>query len=147
MAGYFSKLNGSVYEGEYIAATDLENGTFVELNAEGKVAALASANDNVVLRCVEKTDLWGLNALRLRVVAEDGAVFMVEQDFDVTENTAYNEKEHKVLAGKLVKMRSPHISDEITLAVEEDLYSAATVGAEFALAVGGEIVAKTESTD
>lgn len=142
MAAYFSKLNGSVYEGEHIAATDLENGTFVELNSEGKVAALASANSDVVLRCIEKTDLWGLNALRLRVVAEDGSVFMVEQDFDVTENSAYDEKEHKVLAGKLVKMRSPHISDEIALAVSDEIYSAATVGAEFTLAAGGKIVAK-----
>lgn len=142
MAAYFSKLNGSVYEGEYAAATDLENGTFVELNSEGKVAALSAANSNVVLRCVEKTDLWGLNALRLRVVAEDGAVFMVEQDFDVIENTAYDEKEHKVLAGKLVKMRSPHISDEITLAVADEIYSAAQVGSEFTLASGGKIAAK-----
>lgn len=143
MAAYFSKLNGSVYEGEYVAATDLENGTFVKLNSAGKVAALSAANSNVVLRCVEKTDLWGLNALRLRVVAEDGEVFMVAQDFDVVENTAYDEKEHWVPAGKLVKMRSPHISDEIILAVADEIYSAAQVGDEFTLASGGNIAANS----
>lgn len=141
MAGYFTKLNGRVYEGEHAAAVDLENGTFVVINGSNKVAK-SSANTNVELVCIEKTDLWGLPALRLRCQAEDGTVFMVEGDPYVAEVGAYDDRHHVVKADELVKMRSPHISDEILLAVDSTLYAAADVGVVYNIAANGLIAAK-----
>lgn len=141
MAGYFTKLNGRVYEGEYAAAVDLENGTFVTINDSNKVAKSA-ANTNVELACIEKTDIWGLPALRLRVQKEDGTVFMVEQDPYVEEVGAYDGVHRIVKANELVKMRSPHISDEILLEVTSAIFSAAAVGDVYNVAANGLIAKK-----
>ena len=141
MAGYFTKLNGRVYEGEHVAAVDLENGTFVTINASNKVAKSA-ANTNVELVCIEKTDIWGLPALRLRVQKEDGTVFMVEQDPYVEEVGAYDGVHRIVKADELVKMRSPHISDEILLEVTSTIFNAAAVGDVYNVAANGLISKK-----
>ena len=140
MAGYFSKLNGRVYEGQYPANVDLENGTFVTINASGKVVKSA-ANTNIEMACVEKTDIWGLPALRLRVQKEDGELFMVEGDPYVSEISAFDDRHHVVKANDLVKMRSPHISDEILLEVSSEIFAAADVGDVYNVAANG-LVAK-----
>ena len=132
MAGYFTKLNGRVYEGEYAANVDLENGTFVTINGSQKVIKSA-ANTNIELVCVEKTDLWGLPALRLRCEKEDGAIYMVEGDPRVYEGETFDDRHHTVKAGELVKMRAPHISDEIILAVTDELYAAANLSIDKAI--------------
>lgn len=142
MAGYFTKLNGRVYEGEHAAAVDLENGTFVVINASNKVAKSA-ANTNVELVCVEKTDIWGLPALRLRCQKEDGTVFMVEQDPYIEEVGAYDGVHRVVKANELVKMRSPHISDEILLEVTSAIFTAAAVGDVYNVAANGLIAKKS----
>ena len=141
MAGYFTKLNGRVYEGEHVAAVDLENGTFVTINASNKVAKSA-ANTNVELVCIEKTDIWGLPALRLRVQKEDGTVFMVEQDPYVEEVGAYDGVHRIAKTDELVKMRSPHISDEILLEVTSTIFNAAAVGDVYNVAANGLIAKK-----
>ena len=142
MAGYFTKLNGRVYEGEHVAAVDLENGTFVSINASNKVAKSA-ANTNVELVCIEKTDIWGMPALRLRVQKEDGTLFMVEQDPYIEELNAYDGRHRIVKADELVKMRSPHISDEILLEVTSTIFNAAAVGDVYNVAANGLIAKKS----
>lgn len=142
MAGYFTKLNGRVYEGQYPAAVDLENGTFVVINASNKVAKSA-ANTNIELVCQEKTDLWGMPALRLRCQKEDGTVYMVEGDPYVYETETFDDRHHIVKADDLVKMRAPHISDEIILAVDDTLYAAAAVGDVYNVAANGLIAKKS----
>lgn len=141
MAGYFSKLNGRVYEGGYVANADIENGTFAVLS-NGKVVA-SSANTNFEGICVEKTELWGLPALRLRVAKEVGELFFVEGDFDPYEYDEYDETAFVVKAGKYVKMRTPHISDEIILSVSDAIYNAATVGDTYNVAANGAIAKKS----
>ena len=141
MAGYFTKLNGRVYEGEHAAATDLENGLFVYIDSSNTVSKSA-ANTNVELLCIEKTDIWGKKALRLRCQAEDGTVFMVEGDPNVSPVGVYDERAHVVKAGELVKMRSPHISDEILISVTDAIYTAAAVGDVFNVAANGLIAEK-----
>lgn len=141
MAGYFDKLNGRVYECEHEAAANLENGTFVVINASNKVAK-SSANTDIEMLCVEKTDIWGLPALRLRVQKEDGTVFMVEGDPTVDALPEYDDRHHVVQQGELVKMRSPHISDEILLGVTDAIFSAAAVGDVYNVAANGLIAKK-----
>ena len=140
MAGYFTKLNGRVFEGHYPADVDLENGTFVVVSS-GEVVK-SSANTNVEMECVEKTDIWGLPALRLRVQKEDGTLYMVEQDPYIEEVGAYDGVHRGAKAGELVKMRSPHISDEILLQVSDELFAAAAVGYIYNVAANGLIAKK-----
>lgn len=142
MAGYFRKLVGRVYDGSHEAAADLTNGTFVGLNADGKVVALAAADTKTVLRCVEKTELWGLKALVLDVVDVGAEAYMVENDFPVEENGEYDETVFTVKAGELVKMKRPLHGEQIVISVEDDIYSAANVNGLFTLANGGKIAAK-----
>lgn len=141
MAGYFSKLNGRVYDGQYEANAAFENGTFVELNSSGKLVS-CSTNEVLTLQCVEKTDLWGNYALRLRVIAEDGEVFMVEQDFNMNEYGEYDERDNGVKAGQLARVRCPHISDEILLEVTSTLYNNTDVGDKFNIGSGTIVAAE-----
>lgn len=60
MAGYMKKLNGHVYDGANIAAEALENGVFTEITADG--VKKITATKDTVLRVVEKTTLWGMEA-------------------------------------------------------------------------------------
>lgn len=141
MAGYFTKLNGRVYDGGHIAAAPLENGTFVVINANDKVVASA-ANTNIEFACVEKTDLWGEPALRLRCEKEDGTVFMVENDPLIYVAEEYDEAHRTCKAGEYVKMRTPNVGDEIFLGVTDAIYEAATVGAKYNVAANGAIAKK-----
>lgn len=141
MAGYFRKLVGRVYDGAHVAAEKLTNGLFVGLNAEGKVVALAAADAATKLRCVEKTELWGKAALVLDVVSVGAEAYMVENDFPVTENNAYDEVDFEVKAGELVKMKRPLEGEQIVITVSEEIYSSANVNSMFTLAKGGAIAA------
>ena len=140
MAGYFTKLNGYVYSGEYVASTDIENGTFVTLDTSNEVIVATTGSMEFV--CVEKTDIFGLPALRLRCTEEDGTQFIVEQDNEADYVGEYDERHRKAEAGKLVKMRTPVVGDEILLEVNTTMYAAASVGAEYVQDTTGTIVAK-----
>lgn len=142
MAGYFRKLVGRVYDGAHVAAANITNGTFASLNSEGKVVALASADANTTLRCVEKTSLWNMNALVLDVVDVGAEAYMVENDFPVSEIGEYDEKTFTVKAGELVKMKRPLQGEQVIITVGDSIYSAAAVGDMFTLAAGGSIAAK-----
>lgn len=61
MAGYFRKLNGHVYNGEYTAAEAMQNGVYAEI-AAGGVKKTTAAKDTI-LRVADKTVLWGMDAL------------------------------------------------------------------------------------
>lgn len=142
MAGYFRKLVGRVYDGAHVANADIENGTFAGLNASGKVVALAAADTNTVLRCVEKTELWGMNALVLDVVSVGAEAYLVEGDFPVDNCYLYDDTKHVVKAGELVKMKRPLQGEQIVITVSPEIYAAATVNKQYTLAAGGSIVAK-----
>lgn len=61
MAGYFRKLNGHVYNGEFTAAEAMENGVFAEITNDG--VKMTTAAKDTVFRVAEKTTLWGMNAI------------------------------------------------------------------------------------
>ena len=62
MAGYVTKLMGHVYDGANIAGEALTNGIFAEITADG--VKKATAAKDTILRVEEKTELWGLPAVR-----------------------------------------------------------------------------------
>lgn len=70
---------GHVYDGANKAGEPLTNGVFAEITADG-VKLITTAKDTV-LRVEEKTDLWGLEALRLNVTAVGSdEVYFVENE-------------------------------------------------------------------
>ena len=141
MAGYFRKLVGRVYDGAHISAEKLTNGLFVNINDDGKVVPLENADATTKLRCVEKTELWGLNALVLDVAENGAEVYMVENDFPVDVHGVYDETAFELEAGEYVKMKRPLLGEQIVISVSDDIYSAAAENAMYTLAAGGTIVA------
>lgn len=127
MAGYFTKLNGRVYDGFHVSDIDLENGKFVTIDDNGKIVLAEAAEGETLgsFRCEEKTTLWGLPALRVDVLGCSEGMYMVEADFNPAEHGEYDETQHVTKAGELVKMRMPVVGDQIIVSVSDELYAAA----------------------
>lgn len=98
MAGYMKKLQGHVYNGGHVAAEELTNGLFVEINAEGKVAKTAAAKDTV-MRVVELTELWGMPAVVADVISVGAdEVFFVENEWELYFDKNYDTAKFSVPA-------------------------------------------------
>lgn len=130
MFGYFTKLNGYVYDGAHIAAEELHNGDFVEITEDG-VKKIASCDAKLRVAPNGKlSNYWGHPALTLDVVGlGTKEFFMVENEWDINDANAYNTAEFKVEAGKYVRMRRPVIGDQILVSVTEEVFAAAEEGA------------------
>lgn len=104
MAGYMTKLQGYIYEGELEngAGKAVENGTLMIANA-GKLV-LPSADAETKLLCKEVTTIDG-NVAAYRFVVEALAknYYMVENGHDVNDGAEYNTATYAVAAGKLLR--------------------------------------------
>lgn len=139
MAGYFKKLNGYVYEGSYVAAEALANGEFVELDGSGEVALIDDTKDTN-MRVIEKTELWGLDAVVLQVTSVGTEEFyMVENSWDINENEEYDESLYECEAGDYVRMRRPCVGDQLIVSVSAGVYAGLTEGDTVTPNVGGSI--------
>lgn len=126
MAGYFRKLNGHVYNGEFTAAEVMENGVFAEITADG-VKKIAAAKDTV-LRVAEKTVLWGMDALVQDVVSTgNDEVFFVENEWDINDSEDYDTAKYSCKVNSYVKMRRPTVGDQVIMTVANDLYATLAV--------------------
>lgn len=140
MAGYFTKLVGHVYTGEYAANETLENGVFVELNAE-KVQKATAAKDTI-MRVVEITTLWGMPALRLDVVSVgDDEVWFVENEWDINDSIPYDTAKYSVPAGTLVRMKRALPGEQLIMSVEDTLSTTLEVGDTVQPTTGGTVAA------
>ena len=141
MAGYMTKLNGYVYNGAFTAGEELQNGMFAEI-ADNAVVATKGAKDTV-LRIVEKTALWGMNAVILDVVSVgEDEVFLVENEWDINDAEEYNTAKYAAKQGAYVKMHRPVVNDQMIVTVGDDLYATLNVGELVTPAAAGTI-AKT----
>lgn len=144
MAGYFKKLNGHVYDGQYKSGVDgLENGVFVELTTAGTdlVVTPVAAAKNLVMRVHEKTIMWQRPAVILDVVKEGtDEVYFVEnewENYEVAEN--YDTSKYTVDKGHPVKMRRPLLGEQVIMTVDDALYATLTVGQMVSPAANGTI--------
>lgn len=129
MAGYMTRLNGYVYDGHHVAAEELPNGVFVELDSNNKVAKITAAKSTLKMRVAEKTTLFGLPAVRLDVIANgNGGVYFVENEWEVDDYQRYNEAEYTVPAGKYVKMHMPVVNDQLIMSVTDAVLATLAVG-------------------
>lgn len=138
MAGYMTKLNGYVYDGSHLSGEKLANGIFAEI-VDGVVKALAEGK-GPTMRITEKTALWGLPAIRLRVINEGAdEVYFVENEWDYDDSGDYDERNFMLPVGKLVKMRQPARNDEMIMSLEQGVYDALVVGDLVKPAAGGTV--------
>lgn len=133
MAGYFTKLNGYVYSGEYkvAASKTVPNGSFVEaVSATLTVQPTSSAITGFKFKVVEKTTVYGLPALRMDVVgvpADGTEAYFVENVFDPLCYN-YNEANYTINAGEYVRMHMPQLGDQLLISVTSVLYAATSLG-------------------
>jgi len=141
MAGYFTKLNGHVYEGEYKAGETLANGVFVSI-ASGEVKKLTAAGD-AEFRIDEKTTLWGLPAVRMTCVYEGTKeLYLVENEFEDYGDKELDWAAYTVPIGHYVKMRKPESGDQLIISVTAEVLATLTVGDLAKPASGGSIAKK-----
>ena len=138
MAGYMRKLNGHIYDGANKAAEALTNGIFVEITDAG-VKATTAAKDTV-FRVVEKTALWGMDALVQDVVSVgSNEVFFVENEWDIHDNEDYDTAKYTCRVGDYVKMHRPLIGEQLILTVGSTLYSSIAEGDTVKPTTGGTV--------
>jgi hypothetical protein len=127
MAGFVTKLQGYVYNGDYETTEELTNGLFAEIDS-GQVRK-STVKKDTVLRVHEKTELWGYPALRLDVVSVGtGEVFFVEQDFPPNHCEEWEEAMNTVKPGEKVRMKILLPGEQVILTVDDATYGAVSVG-------------------
>lgn len=130
MAGYFTKNNGYVYNGEddAVSAVDvLKSGQFVEVNGADIVLASAAKAAGYSFNVVEVTEYDGKPAVRADVLTVgDAEIFMVEHVSPSGEPRDEADNELIIKKGNLVRKRRPGLGDQILVTVSEDL--SVTVG-------------------
>lgn len=105
MAGYMTKLQGYVYEGELVngASGAVENGVLMipgTSTDNGKLKFPGSADTTTKLLLKEVTTIYdGVTAYRFVVNKLNANYYFVENGFDINDNGAYNKKTYSVPVG------------------------------------------------
>ena len=138
MSGYYTKLQGHVYDGSHEAAEPLANGVFAEITAGG-VAKVTAAKD-VKLRVAEKTVLFDKPALILDVVSVGtDEVFFVENEIPVLNGETWDESTYELPVQTQVRMKRPLPGEQVITTVADPLYASVNVGDIVAPAAGGTV--------
>lgn len=138
MAGYFTKLQGYVYDGMQYACEPLANGVFAEITAAG-VAKVTAAKDTK-LRVQEKTTMFGMPALMLDVVSVGAdEVFFVENEIPNHFGEEWDEVHYELPAGNQARMKRPLPGEQVAMTVDDTLYASLSIGDIVAPAAGGSV--------
>lgn len=128
MAGFMSKLQGYVYDGEHLAAVDLTNGQFVYIDSANKAAPLTQAVDMTV-RVKELEGPFGMPGLRLTVVKQGvNEVYLVENVIPTENVGVYDETTFGPKAGEYARLHRPLAGEEMLVSVPTALLSGVSVG-------------------
>ena len=117
MAGYMTKLQGYVYEGELVngAAAAVENGILMvqgtSTNA-GKLV-LPSADTTTKLICKEITTIYdGVTAYRFIVDKLNARYYFVENGFDINDSAAYDKRTYTTAVGAELRAHPLLVGEE-----------------------------------
>ena len=117
MAGYMTKLQGYVYEGELVngAAAAVENGILMiagtSTNA-GKLV-LPSADTTTKLICKEVTTIYdGVTAYRFQVDKLNACYYFVENGFDINDSAAYDKRTYTTAVGAELRAHPLVVGEE-----------------------------------
>lgn len=118
MAGYMTKLQGYVYEGELVngAAAAVENGILmVEGTGDnvGKLVLASSADTTTKLVCKEVTTIYdGVTAYRFIVDKLNARYYFVENGFDINDSAAYDNRTYTTAVGEELRAHPLLVGEE-----------------------------------
>ena len=143
MAGYMTKLQGYLYEGEFVNGTGapIQNGVLVALgtgNDAGKMV-LPAANANTKFLCKEVATIYdGIPAYRFIVTAIAAPVYFVEAGYElnVGGEAEYDTTTYATKAGAYLRAHPLQVGEEfVTTAVT----GTPVAGTEYAVKADGTI--------
>lgn len=139
MAGFATKLNSYMYEGEYINGTNdpIENGTLVSLaagtgNQPKLVMKLANAT-SAVLMAVEQTEIFdGVPAYRFKVDTPVTNLYLVENQTEYNDSCEYDARFWKTPVGDFLRAHPLQVGDEFVVATTKTF----TIGTKYKITNG-----------
>ena len=113
MAGYMTKLQGYLYEGEYVnGETDpIENGTLVVIN-NGAMKLPGAADTTTKLICKEVTTIYGLPAYRFVVNKLNANYYLVENGYEFNDAEEYDLTTYATKPGKFLRAHPLVVGEE-----------------------------------
>lgn len=140
MAGYMTKLQGYVYEGELLNGTGaaVENGMIVTAGlVSGELKMKFAATTDVKLLLKEKTTLYdGIEAYRFIVTAAPAGFYFVENGFEVDASAAYDTTLYSTPDGELLRAHPLLVGEEF---VTDKVTGTLAVGTEYGVKADGTI--------
>lgn len=136
MAGYMTKLQGYVYEGELVngAAAAVANGTLM-LQDDDELVLPGSADTTTKLVCKEITDIYGELGYRFVVDKLNKRYYFVEtHGEDFYANGEYDGRTDKFAVGALLRAHPLLVGEEFVVSGAANAY---TVGTSYGVLATG----------
>lgn len=113
MAGYMTKLQGYVYEGERVngAAAAVENGTLMVVGSNGSFV-LPAADTDTKLVCKEVTDIYGVTAYRFTVNTLAATYYLVENGYEFNDQATYDNRNYSTAVGAYLRAHPLLVGEE-----------------------------------
>lgn len=141
MAGYMTKLQGYVYEGELVngASGAVENGILMVQGTStdaGKLV-LPSADTTTKLICKEVTTIYdGVTAYRFIVDKLNARYYFVENGFDINDSAAYDKRTYATAVGDELRAHPLLVGEEF---VTDKVTGTPAVGTAYGVKADGTV--------
>ena len=142
MAGYMTKLQGYVYEGELVngESSAVENGILMVPGTStniGKLKLIANADTTTKLLCKEVTTIYdGVTAYRFVVNKLNANYYFVENGFDINDSAAYNKRTYATPAGAELRAHPLVVGEEF---VTTKVTGTISAGSEYGVKTDGTV--------
>ena len=142
MAGYMTKLQGYVYEGELVngAAAAVENGVLMVPGTStdiGKLKFIGSNDSTTKLLLKEITTIYdGVTAYRFVVNKLNANYYFVENGFDINDSAVYNKKTYTTAVGAELRAHPLVVGEEF---VTTKITGTLSAGTEYGVKTDGTI--------
>ncbi|MBP5423986.1 MAG: hypothetical protein J6Y78_16255 [Paludibacteraceae bacterium] len=142
MAGYMTKLQGYIYEGELVngASAAVENGILMVRGTStdvGKLKLIGSADTTTKLLCKEVTTIYdGVTAYRFVVNKLNANYYFVENGFDINDNAAYDKRTYTTAVGAELRAHPLIVGEEF---VTDKVTGTIAAGTEYGVKTDGTI--------
>lgn len=141
MAGYMTKLQGYVYEGELVngAAAAVPNGILMVQGTStdsGKLV-LPTADTTTKLICKEVTTIYdGVTAYRFIVDKLNARYYFVENGFDINDSAAYDKRTYTTAVGAELRAHPLLVGEEF---VTDKVTGTPAVGTAYGVKADGTV--------
>lgn len=115
MAGYMTKLQGYLYEGEYVngETNPIENGVLVKIDtATGTMKLPGSADTTSKFTCKEVTTIYGKPAYRFVAEKLNGNYYFVENGYEFNDAEEYDLTLYSTKPGKFLRAHPIVVGEE-----------------------------------